>query len=122
MTHHHLAFDLLCGFQCNTHHDHDGSAAQREFIESAELTEDTGEQRNKAEEQRADQRDFVEYTFDEIRCRATGTLAGNRTAVLAKVIRHFDRIVLDGHVEIRKSDDQEEIQENVDPAVRAERR
>ena len=55
MPHHHLAFNLLRGFQRDAHHDHDGRAAQGQAVEAAELTEQGREQRDDTQDQGADQ-------------------------------------------------------------------
>lgn len=48
--------------------------------------------------------------------RTARTDAGDRTVIGAEVVRHFNRVVLDRHVEVSKHNDEQQVQNTVQPA------
>ena len=54
------------------------------------------------QEQRADQRDLGKNLGNKVRSRLAGTDARDGAVVLTEIIGHLNRIILDGHIEVRE--------------------
>ena len=115
VTHHHLRFDLLYSLQRNADHDDDGRAAHGKAIHAGEVAVKDRQDRNEREENRADERYLGKDLADELRRRTARTDAGDRTVIGAEVVRHFNRVVLDRHVEVSKHNDEQQVQNTVQP-------
>ncbi len=111
MPHHHLALDLLGGFQGDAHHDHDGGAAERQAVDAAQRAEHAGEHRDHPRKRAPIKVILCSTRLMKSWVGLTGTVA--RIGIPAEVIGHFHRIVLDGDIEKRESDDQQEIQNDI---------
>ena len=122
MAHHQLAFQLTHRLQSYTAHNDDGCTAQGDAHAAVvtaglqgrnrRLTNQgvhDGEQGNYAKHQRTDQGQTGQNPHDVIGSGLAGTNAGNCAVVLTKIICHFNRVVLNGAVEIGKEDDQQEV-------------
>ena len=121
MTHHHLRFELLNGFESNTDDNDDGSTAHGESAHLGSRTVDQRNQSDNGQEQCADQRDTRKDILDVIRCGSTGTDTGNGTVVGFQIVRHLDRIVLDRGVEICEQQNEDEIQYDIQPVIGVKR-
>ena len=122
MTHHHLRFDLFHGFQCHTDQNDDRRTAHHQASHVGEVGINQRNDRNKGEEECPDEGDPRQNLGDIVGGRLAGTDTADGTVVLAKVVAHLDGIILDGHIEIGKTNNQQEVQENVHPAAHGKQR
>lgn len=90
--------------------------AHGKAIHAGEVAVKDRQDRNEREENRADERYLGKDLADELRRRTTRTDAGDRTVIGAEVVRHFNRVVLDRHVEVSKHNDEQQVQNTVQPA------
>ena len=120
MTHHHLRFQIADGIQRDTNHNENRGAAQRN-IDSAEVSDQNRKDRDDTQEQSAHQGNARENLGNEIRSRFSGTDSRNRTAVFPQIVRHLNRVKLDGSIEVSKPDDQNEINDRIEKTACAER-
>lgn len=117
MTHHHLGFHLFYRLQGNAHQNQDGGAADRKPMHAAQVAEDNRQQRDHAEEDCADQCQLRQDLRNKVRGWLSGTDTGDGAVILTKIIGHFHRIILNRHIEIIKEDNQDKIQQAVNPAL-----
>ena len=119
MTHGHLRFHFAYSFEDYTYNDEERRAAERDNVKqtAGHDVEDKRETSDTAKDKRTHQNNLVENLGDVECGGSAGTNAGDRTALLHKVVGNLNRIEGDGNVEISECDDQNEEQHCVDNAV-----
>jgi len=119
MTHGHLCFHFTYCFENYTYNDEKSGTTERNNVKKTAgyNVEDKRETSDKTKEERTHQNDLVENLFDVNSGRSAGTNAGDRTALLHKVIGNLNRIERNRNVEISKCDDQNKEQNRIDNAV-----
>ena len=116
MTHHHLRLQLLHSFKRYAYdNDHRGSA-HHQTVHTGQVAVDDRDKRHEREEQGADERNLGKDLCDEVRRGFAGTDTRDGAVALAEIIGHFQRIILNRHIEICKHDDQQEIEQSIEPA------
>ena len=120
VTHEHLGLEALDRLKRNADDDDDGRAAHRE---GGVLDDDAGDDRQNRDDrqiQSAKERDLVDNLQDEVRGRLARAEAGDEAAVLLEVIGDFDRVELDRCIEVTERNDQQEVADDVERALRVE--
>ena len=117
MAHHHLGFHLLYGFKRNADQDDNRSTAHGKAVHTGSTAVDDREQRDESKEQSADEGNPRQDFSDKISRRLAGTDARDCAVVLTKIIGHFNRIILNGRIEIRKEDNQDEVKDGVKHSI-----
>ncbi len=110
MTHHHLRFHLFHGIQRNANQDDDRGTTHGQVVHTGNSAESNGSKAMTARNN-APIKVILERIFcNIIRSRLSGTNARDGAVVLTKIIGHFNRIILNGYIEVSKHDNQNEIQ------------
>ena len=120
VTHEHLGLEALDRLKRNADHDDDGRAADREAAVLDHDTDDDRQDRNDRQIQSAEERDFVDNLQDEVGSRLARAEAGDEAAVLLEVIGDFDGVELDRRIEVAERNDQQEVADDVERALRVE--
>ena len=115
MAHHHLGFHLFCCVERNADQNDNRGSTKRHVGQTAHTAEDDGKQRNDRKEQSADQCNLGEYPRNKVRSRFARAYTWDRTVTLTKIIGHFNRIILNCHIEVGKHQDQQEIDQPIHP-------
>ena len=96
VTHHHLCLELLDSLKRNADDDDDRGAAQCNIAQvGVECANDERNQRDDAQEDRANKDNLAQCLHDEVGRGLAGTEARDITAVLLQVVRNLDGIKLD---------------------------
>ena len=120
MTHLELALELRHGLKRDANHDEDGRSAEgleERGRRRLEREQNLRKHRDRGQEERARKGDPVEDVLDVGLGLLTRAHARNKTTVLAEVVSEVDRIEDEGCIEVREEDDEERIQEDVQPPV-----
>ena len=121
MPHQHLSLQSLHGLQRDADDDDDGGTADGQILHIGQQdTCDHGQQSYDTQIDRAEDNDLADDLLDEVRGRLAGTEAGDEAAVLLHVVGDLHGVILDGRVEPAEEEDQQEVDDNVDPAGGAE--
>ena len=113
MTHQHLIFDRLDRLQRDADHDDDRCAADAQAAHAFDITQDLGNTADDGQEDGAHQGDLVEDLCDKVRSRAAGAEARDKAAVGLEVVGDLNGIELDRRIEIGESEDQQEIDDDI---------
>ena len=116
MPHEHLALQSLDRLQGHAHHNDDGGAAQGNAAVGRRLTEagdQDGDHGDDAQVYRAEQSNLVKDTLDKVTGGLAGPEAGDKPAVLLEIVGNLNGVELDGGVEVRKEDDQQQIHDGI---------
>ena len=116
MTHHHLAFQRTYRFKRNAYNDKDSRTAEGKSSDTAEILENDRENCYEAEEDSADKRNLRQRVVDKVRRGLSGSVTGDSTVVLLKIVGNLNRIVLDSYIEVVEADNQNEVKNGVQPA------
>ena len=110
MTYQSQRLNLFHCIQCDTDDDQYRRTAECDYTEAVahRRVDDQRDDGNKAEEQRAQQRDAVCNSLYEACGRCAGTKSEHKSAVLFEVVRNLGRIERDRDVEVCERDDQYE--------------
>src|SRR5699024_5759576 len=115
MTHQHLRLQLLDRVKRNTNHDDDRGAAERNVGQRrGNRTYDQRQDRNNTEENRTDKGALAERLGNKVAGRLARTEARNKAAVLLQVIGDLNRVKLDGRIEIRKRQNEQAINHDIE--------
>ena len=117
VAHHHLGFHLLYGIERNADQDDNRCAAHGKAAHAGSTAVNNREQRDESEEQCADEGNPRQDFSDKVSRRLAGTDTRDCAVVLTKIIGHFNRIILDGRIEIRKEDNQDEVKDGVKHSI-----
>lgn len=120
VSHHQLRFELSHGIDGDTNNDEQRRAGQQQSLNTGNLSRNIRENRDDAEEQRADQRNpRHDASQVSVRVRA-GTNSRNERALLLQVLG--DALLLEHHhrIEIGERHDHEEVDHLVLKRVRIE--
>ncbi len=116
MTHHHLGFHLFHRFKSNAYHNDDGSTAHGEASQTSYVTVNDGHDGDECQEQRTNEGNSGEDLADKFSGGLAGTDARDGAVVLPQVVGHLNGVILDGHIEIREHQNQNEVQYGIQPA------
>ena len=121
MTHGHLRFHFAYCLEDYTYNDEEGRTAERNNVQktACENVEEKRETSDKAEEERTHKNNLIEDLLNVKSCRSAGTNAGDRAALLHKVIGNLNRIEGDRDIEVSKRNDKSEEQYYIDKAPEA---
>ena len=116
VAHEHLSLQGADCLKCNADNDYDGGAAKGHAGEGGRLAEVSDENRHNSDDAKVDgaeEGDLVKHLLDELAGGLAGTEARDVAAVLLQIIGHFNRVELDGRVEIGKEEYQQEVDHSV---------
>jgi len=124
----HLCLELANCLKCNTYHDKERCTTESKLCDSLNVPLEVAcddrnchrEAGNEAKEDCADRCDSVKNLFDIIGGGLTGTNTGNGASVVLNVVCNLYRIERDHDVEVRESNDKDDVDYDIDPAVIAE--
>ena len=120
MTHHHLRLDRRHGLDRNADHDDDGGTADGQGADVEDVAGDDGQQGDDSQVQRAEDDDLVDRLADEVGGRTARTEARNEAAVALHVVGDLNGVVLNGRIEVGEEDDEQEVADGINGAVRGE--
>ena len=93
MTHHHLAFELLCCIKSNTNYDKEGCTTHLNCC-TCKVTNKNWKDSNYRKEKSADKCYFAEDSGNEVLCVFTWAEAWDNTVVFTQVVCDFNWVVL----------------------------
>ena len=115
MTHHELCLDLLDRFERNADYDDNRRTANGNVGQARrERANDQREEGNNAKEQRTDEDHLSQRLGDEVSGGLARTEARDEAAVLLQIIGNFDRIKLDRSIKIRKCNNQNGVEYDIE--------
>src|SRR5579875_3832914 len=138
MPHNQLGFDLLDGVHGDSHHNQQRGAAKVEVdveamkkptgkvcikprasqpgwevVQSQARKHDFGDNGNQSEVKAAHPRNLRKNFIQMIGCPLAGADAGNKTSLLANIIRDFIRVIDDRKVKMRKENDEYNVSQRI---------
>ena len=115
MSHGNLRLERPHCFQRNTDNNQDRRTANSD-IDPADIGEDNWENSNDAQEDGPNKGDFRKNFGNEVAGGFARPDSRDCPAVLAEIIGNFDRIILNCHIEVVKSDNQDKIDNSLPDA------
>ena len=112
VAHRHKAVEAAGGVKRHTNNDQQAGTTQLD-AHTGQVAQNDRQYSHRSQEDRAQEGDLVQGAGDEIAGRLAGTEAGDRAVVAAQIVGDLNGVVLDGHIEVVKGQDQQQVDDDV---------